>query len=272
MRYFVLGPLELREGGRTVALPHGRQRLVLALLVLNANQTLSTDRLVDALWGEAPPPSATRSLHNLVSALRKQLPEGALVTRGHGYALEAGSLEIDLQLFDTLVAEGRAALEAGDPGRAAALLGDALALWRGPPLDELAYEPAVREDAERLEEQRLTTLEDRIDADLTLGRHAQVLPELNVLTAEHPLRERMVAARVLALYRSGRQADALTVCRDHRARQTAEFGLEPGPALRRLELAVLSQDPELEAVDALPRRAASPLARRPWTLAAAGRR
>jgi YVTN family beta-propeller protein len=276
MRYGLLGPLEVRDGSGTVSLPQGRQQLLLAVLLLHANETLSRDRLIDALWGEAAPPTAARSLHNLVSGLRKRLGNGALVTQGHGYALRVADGELDLQRFDGLVRRGHAALLEGDADRAATLLGEALELWRGPPLADLAYESAVRGEVERLEERRLAALEERIEADLASGRHAEVLAELTVLTAEHPLREQLRAQHMLALYRSGRQADALAAYRDARRTLVAELGLEPTPALRRLERAVLEQDPELGIPDALPpppQPRASPVAparQHLWALAGAG--
>jgi DNA-binding SARP family transcriptional activator len=253
MRYLVLGPLELRNGTDPVALPQGRQRLLLAVLLLNANQVLSSDRLIEELWGESPPPTANRSLHNMVSALRKQLPPDTLLTRGHGYRLQVGADELDAERFEQLARSGRAALDAGDPQRASEQLGDALALWRGSPLTDLAYEPAVQQAVGRLEERRLAVLEDRIEADLARGRHTEILPELDALVAEHPLRERLVGARMLALYRSGRQADALAGYRDLRERLDVELGLQPGPALQRLDPGVLEHDAELGVPDRLPR-------------------
>jgi YVTN family beta-propeller protein len=235
-----------------VPLAQGRQRLLLAVLLVHANETLASDHLIDALWGEAPPASAGSSLHNLVSGLRKGLGDGRLATSGHGYALRVADGELDLQLFDALVASGRAAATGGDPERAAALLREALELWRGPPLGELAYHPALASEAARLEEARLAALEVRIEADLACGRHAELVAELEALTREHPLRERLCAQQMLALYRAGRQADALAAYRDARERLVEELGVEPGPALRRLERAVLEQDPALGAPDALP--------------------
>jgi YVTN family beta-propeller protein len=276
MRYGLLGPLEVRDGSGTVSLPRGRQQLLLAVLLLHANQTLSRDRLIDALWGEAAPPTAARSLHNLVSGLRKRLGNGALVTQGHGYALRVADGELDLQRFDALARRGHAALLDGDADRAATLLGEALELWRGPPLADLAYEPAVRGEVERLEERRLAALGERIEADLAGGRHAEVLAELAVLTAQHPLREHFRGQQMLALYRSGCPVEALAAYRDARRTLVAELGLEPGPGLRRLERAVLEQDPELGIPDALPpaprprASAVAPARRHRWALSSAG--
>jgi DNA-binding SARP family transcriptional activator/ABC-type branched-subunit amino acid transport system substrate-binding protein/streptogramin lyase len=252
MRYRILGPLEVSDGKRVVRLAQGRQRLLLAVLLVHANEAISTDRLIDALWGEAPPPTAARSLHNLVSSLRKSLPDGELETRGHGYLLRVDDDQLDAARFQTLVERGRAELTAGQPERAAALLGEAIDLWRGPALADLAYEPPVADEAARLEETRLAAVEDRIDADLTLGRHTELAPELDALVARHPLRERLRAQQMLALYRAGRQADALRAYADTRRHLLDELGIEPGPALRQLERAVLQHDPSLGAPDPLP--------------------
>jgi len=252
MRYQILGPLEVEDGSRPVTLPQGRQRLLLAVLLANANQVVSRDRLIDALWEDAPPPTAAGSLHNLVSGVRRVVGD-ALVTRDGGYVLHVVPGECDAERFAALAERGSAALAAGDAGRADATLREALALWRGPPLGDLAGNRALADEAARLDEARLVALEDRIDADLLLGRHHESLVELQALTAQHPLRERLHGQQMLALYRSGRQAEALTAYRDTRERLVGELGIEPGPALRRLERAVLAQDPELGASDTLPR-------------------
>lgn len=255
----MLGPIEVRDGAREVPLGQGRQRLLLAVLLLHPHQALSSDRLIDALWGESPPPTAGRSLHNLVSALRKALDNSALVTRGRAYALEVGPDELDAQRFVALADRGRAALDDGDADTAARILREALDLWRGDALADVAYEPAVQEHAARLDERRLEAIEDRIDADLARGRHADLLVELAARSAEHPTRERIRGQQMLALYRSGRQAEALEVYGDTRRHHVDELGIEPGPALRRLEQAILEQDPALGSPDALP---AAPAARR----------
>ena len=275
MRYELLGPLEVRDGSRTIVLPRGRQRLLLAVLLLHANESLSSDQLIEALWGEAPPATAAASLHNLVSGLRKTLGNGQLVTTGHGYALRVSDGELDVQRFDELVRDADAAFAERDADRAAALLGEALGLWRGRPLADLAYEPVVREHVERLEERRLRAIEERIEADLARGRHAEVLPELDALIAQHPLRERLRGQQMVALYRSGRQADALAAYRDARRALVAELGIEPGPALRGLERAVLEQDPALGGAQPLPHPPRAPASlgrglRRPRRMAAAG--
>ena len=259
MRYSILGPIGVQDGAREVPLGQGRQRLLLAVLLLHPSQALSSDRLIDALWGESPPPTAGRSLHNLVSALRKALGNGALVTRGHAYALEVGPDELDAQRFAALADRGRAALDDGDADTAARLLREALELWHGDALADVAYEPAVQEHAAHLDERRLEAIEDRIDADLARGRHADLLVELAARAAEHPTRERIRGQQMLALYRAGRQAEALEVYGDTRRHLVDELGIEPGPALRRLEQAILEQDPALGSPDALP---AAPAARR----------
>ena len=229
MRYQILGPLEVEDGSRPVILPQGRQRLLLAVLLANANQVVSRDRLIDALWEDAAPPSAAGSLHNLVSGVRRAVGD-ALVTRDGGYALCVAPGELDAERFASLAERGSTALAAGDAERAEAILREALALWRGPPLGDLAGHRALADEAARLDEARLVALEDRIDADLLLGRHHEIIVELQTLTAQHPLRERLHAQQMLALYRSGRQAEALTAYRDTRERLVGELGIEPACA------------------------------------------
>lgn len=253
MRYYgILGPLELRDGSRLVSLAQGRQRQLLAVLLLHPNEVVSSDRLIDLLWGEAPPPSAAGSLHNLISGLRKGLGSDELLTHGHGYLLRVAAGELDAERFETLVEGGRTALASGDPETASALLREGLALWRGPALGDLDHGFALQDAVAMLEERRLAALEERIDADLALGRHAELTAELEGLVATHPLRERLRCQQMLALYRCGRQAEALRVYSDGRRELVAELGIEPGPALRRLERAVLDQDPALGASDPLP--------------------
>ena len=240
LRYGILGPLQVDDGAQTVQLTPGRQRLLLAVLLVHAGEAVTTDALIEALWDGEPPPSALRSLHNLVSNLRKALGDGVLVTEGRAYRLLVGLDELDAERFERLAEQGR--------------LRDALALWRGPALGDLAGERAVRAEAARLEERRLTVLEDRIDADLAQGREAALVAELDSLVAANPLRERLRAQQMLALYRSGRQAEALRAYTDARHHLVSELGIEPGPALRELERAVLAQDPSLGAPVAVPAR------------------
>ena len=244
MRFCVLGPLEAFDGERALAVGAGRQRALLALLLVHAGEVVSRDRLIDELWSGAPPPSAAQSLDTHVSRLRRGLraEDGTtvVVTRDPGYVLNPASL--DAQEFEELAGAGREALAAGDSGRAATLLGDALAMWRGAAYMEVADEPWARPYAERLEQLRLAATEDRIDAELRLGRHQALVPELELLAARHPMRERLVGQLMLALYRCGRQADALDVYQAARTSLVEQLGLEPGPGLRELQAAVLAHD------------------------------
>ena len=248
MEFRILGPLEVTADGREIALGGTRQRAVLAILVLHRGEVVSVDRLIDALWGERPPATATKTVQVYVSRLRKELgEEGLIATRGGGYVLEASPDEVDAERFARLVREGREALDLGDPAAASVRLTEALALWRGPPLTDLAYESFAQNEISRLEEARLVAIEDRIDADLALGRHEALTSELERLVADHPTRERVRAQLMLALYRSGRQTEALETYRDARQGLDRELGLDPGPELQQLERAILSQDPEIGA-------------------------
>ena len=234
----VLGPLEVvADDGEPLPLGGQRQRAVLALLLLRANRVVSTDSLIDALWGDNPPRAATTSLHNAISGLRKLVGADVLVTRPPGYSLVASAETFDLARFEALVREARE-LEPEERTRA---LRAALALWRGDPLPELTLERAFDTDIRRLEELRLATLEERIDADLTALRHAEVIPELIALVAANPLRERLRSQLMLAHYRSGRQDDALRAYQDARL-ALAEIGLEPSPQLQELEKRILRHE------------------------------
>jgi YVTN family beta-propeller protein len=247
MDYRVLGPLEVRDGERSLPRAGAKQRALLALLLVNANRVLSRDRLIDELWGEQPPDTAVQSLHVYVSRLRKLLPPDTLLTRPPGYLLEIEPDELDLRRFERLLAEGRAALAAGDPERAAQLLHEALALWRGPALAEFAFEPFAQAEIGRLEDLRLAAVEERIQADLALGRHADLIGELEALIAENPHRERLRGQLMLALYRSGRQAEALEAYRDARRALVDELGIEPSEQLQQLEKQILIHHDTLEA-------------------------
>jgi YVTN family beta-propeller protein len=247
MEFRILGPFEVSERGQPLELGAGKQRALLALLLLRAGEVVSTDRLIDALWAERPPASALNSVHIYVSQLRKALGNGRLKTRGHGYLLALELEQLDLGRFERLLGEGRALLAAGEPERAAEGLRAALALWRGPPLSDFASEPFAQAEIARLEELRLAALEERIEADLALGRHAELVSELEALVREHPLRERLRAQLMLALYRSGRQAEALDTYQRARRVLAEELGLEPGRTLQELEGAILRQDAELDA-------------------------
>jgi DNA-binding SARP family transcriptional activator len=255
MEYRILGPLEVREADRVISLRGTRQRELLAVLLLHANEIVSSDRLIDDLWEGDPPPTATKMIQNGVSQLRKLLePEEAgaagveqrLVTRSPGYLLRIGPGELDSDRFERLAAEGRKELAAHAYGAAVERLREALAVWRGPALGDFSDATFARAEAARFEELRCATTEDRIDAELALGRHADVVAELEALVAQNPLRERLRGQLMLALYRSGRQAEALQVYQQTRNTLVEELGLEPGPALQRLEKAVLTQDPALE--------------------------
>jgi DNA-binding SARP family transcriptional activator/class 3 adenylate cyclase len=244
MDFRLLGPLEVDDGGAPVGLGGAKQRALLALLLLNANMTVASDRLIDELWGDGPPESARKMVQIYVSQLRKLLPGGQLRTHASGYSLELGADELDLARFEGLATEGRAALASGDPGRASELLRSALAMWRGPALAEFG-EPFARIEGARLEELRLAALEDRIDADLELGRHSDLVAELESLVPKHPERDRLRGQHMLALYRCGRQADALQIYHDGRRVLDQQLGLRPSSALRELEERILRQDPAL---------------------------
>jgi DNA-binding SARP family transcriptional activator len=245
----ILGPLEAVDAGRTVALGGAKQRALLAVLLLRAGEVVSADRIVDELWGAEPPATAAHTIQVFVSRLRKALePGGAgrLLTRPPGYTMQLEDGELDLQRFEQLVHEGRARLESGDPAAAADLLREALGLWRGPALADFAYEPFAQAAIGRLEELRLSTLEERIEADLACGRHGELVSELEALVVEHALRERLRGQLMLALYRCGRQAEALEAFQEGRRALVDELGIDPSPALQRLERAILQQDPSLE--------------------------
>jgi YVTN family beta-propeller protein len=249
MRFNVLGPLEAYQGDSPVDVGGGRQRALLALLLVHVGEIVSRDRLIDELWSGQPQPGASRSLDAYLSRLRRVFREagadGLLQTRPPGYVVYAD--ETDAARFEALAREGQDALAAGDPACAARVLREALGLWRGRAYVEAADEAWARPEAERLEELRLTATEDLMDAELALSRHAGCVAELELLAARHPTRERLVGQLMLALYRAGRQADALAVYRDARQALVEQLGLEPGPELRSLEAAVLAHDPALRA-------------------------
>jgi DNA-binding SARP family transcriptional activator len=220
---------------------------VLALLLLRANELVSGDRLIQDLWDGNPPETASNVVQGYVSRLRKALPGGAdvLVTRAPGYVLSVAPGRLDLERFQALATEGQALLEAGAAESASERLREALGLWRGSPLADLEHEPFARDVVAHLEELRLDVLEGRIEADLASGRPAEIVPELQLLVAEQPLRERLRANLMLALYRSGRQAEALDAYNDARHLLSEQLGLEPAPALRRLQRAILEHDATL---------------------------
>ena len=257
MEFRILGPLEVFDHGRPLEVGVGKQRALLALLLLSSGEVVSTDRLIDVLWEERPPASALNSVHIYVSQLRKVLGDGRLETRGHGYLLALEPEQLDLGRFEHLLGEGRALLAGGDPDRAAEALRTGLALWRGPPLSDFASEPFAHGEIARLEELHLAALEERIEADLAVGRDSELVPELEALIREHPLRERLRAQLMLALYRSGRQAEALDAYQQARTMLADELGLDPSRTLQELEGAILRQDAQLDP----PSRAATPLGR-----------
>jgi DNA-binding SARP family transcriptional activator/class 3 adenylate cyclase len=250
VEFRILGPLEVLDDGRPVALPGGRGRALLALLILHAGEVVSADRLIDELWGESPPPTATTALQGLVSNLRKRLEparaggaaRAVLRTVPPGYVLATDPARVDANLFRRLLEEAGGAATAE---RSARLL-RALSRWRGPALAAFTYQPFAQREITALEELRLVAIEERVEADLPLGRHGQLVAELEALVAEHPFRERLRGQLMVALYRAGRQAEALEVYRDARHALAEELGIEPGPGLRQLEGAVLRQDPSLD--------------------------
>jgi DNA-binding SARP family transcriptional activator len=253
MEFRMLGPLELVRGGETVPVPRAKQRRLLAMLLIEANRTVPVDRLIDGLWDDDAPQTAVKTLQTYVSQLRTVLepdrPQGELggilVTGPSGYQLRADRRDIDACRFDELLARGRDRL-VEEPAEARRLLAEALGLWRGAALAEFAAEPFAQGEIARLEELRIVAVEERIEADLALGLHAAVVGELRELLREQPLRERPWAMLMLALYRSGRQADALHAYQEARRTLAEQLGIDPGPALRRLEERILRQDATLE--------------------------
>ncbi len=246
MRYRLLGPLEvIGDDGQAVALPGDRERVLLATLVLGANQTVSIVRLVDALWEDDPPATAANALQVHISKLRKKLAgaggRDVLSRAAQGYVLQTGPGEVDIEEFEQLTGAAT-----GDPAEVSARLREALALWRGPALTDV-YSDHLKGETTRLEELRLLALGRRTEADLSLGRHAEVIAELEALVSAEPLREGPRRQLMVALYRSGRQADALATYQAGRQVLAEELGVDPGPAIQALELAILNQDPELDA-------------------------
>ncbi len=241
MEFRILGPLEVVENGRPVDVGGPKQRALLCVLLLEANRVVSTDRLIDALWEESPPETAQKALQVHVSQLRKALGKERVVTRPAGYLLSVEEGELDLERFQPLMEEGK--------------LREALSLWQGPPLSEFANQRFAHAEIARFEELRLACLEERVDRDLTDGHHAELVGELRALVAEHPLRERLRAQLMVALYRSGRQAEALATYQECRRLLSEELGLEPNEELKRLEKAILQHDTALNMSAALRRPA-----------------
>ena len=270
----MLGSFQVFRGDQPVALGGSRQQALLIILLLNRNQIVSVDRLVDDLWPEHPPKTASQVVRVYVSQLRKIIGADAVETVGSGYRLRAEPDAVDADVFERLVAEGNALLRAGDPA-ASDRLREALALWRGRPLPEVADEPFAQAALARLDERRLACLEDLYDADLAAGRSGELVPELEQLVALHPERERLWAELMLALYRSRRQAEALAAYRRVRAHLDETLGLQPNEHLRELEAQMLRQDPALMTgttarADPVPAGILSPPTRRIAWLAGAG--
>jgi DNA-binding SARP family transcriptional activator len=268
VEFRILGPLEVLEGGEPVALGTLKERLVLGVLLLHANEFVSRERLIDDLWGEAPPPTARKAVNVYVSQLRKALGRAGadpIATASGGYRLQVEPDAIDANRAQLLMARAREQVVQGEPESAAEDLREALSMWRGPTLAGLQLESRGRDEVAQLDELRLAALMDRIDCDLALGRHAQVLGELNVLVREHPLRERLRGQQMLALYRADRQAEALDAYAEARKTLVDDLGIEPSEALQRLQQAILRHDPSLEtpagtaAVDGIAATETAPL-------------
>lgn len=250
LRFGILGPLEAFDEERSLALGGPKQRALLAILLLRANEPVSRDRLIEGIWGEQPPPSGVQSLDSYVSRLRKLIGAERIERHGGGYVLRLGPGELDLEVFERLAMARRYA--------------EALAVWRGPALADLLYEPFAQLEADRLEKRRLHVLEERIEADLAAGSGPELVAELEVLVQTHPFRERLVAQLILALYRAGRQTAALEAYRRAKRDLADELGLEPGPQLQELERRILAHDPGLGRSRPLPNRSRP---RRPLVLA-----
>jgi class 3 adenylate cyclase/tetratricopeptide (TPR) repeat protein/DNA-binding winged helix-turn-helix (wHTH) protein len=264
LEFLVLGPLEVRNDGAVLPLGGSGQRSLLAILILRANEVVGTDRLIDLLWGDEPPDSALHVLHVQVSRLRKVLESDpsnptVLVTSARGYVLRTPVEAVDATRFETLLRTGRSLLM-DDPAQASAKLDEALTLWRGEALADLALEPFAAPEIARLDELRLSAIEERMDAELALGHHAEVIGDLRKLATEHPLRERLTQQLMVALYRSDRQTEALAAYQGARSRLASELGIDPGSATQDLERAVLQHDPSLDLAEgpSLKTRAVAP--------------
>ena len=249
MEFGILGAVELVLDGRVVALGGPKQRALLALLLVNANEVVSRDRLIEGLWGERPPATAQRSLDSYISRLRGLLGTGRIERRAPGYRIVVGASELDSQRFEAMLERGRKLAAAGDAREAASILRSALAIWRGPALADVLDEPFADRTAEWLNERRLVALETRIRCDIVVGESQDIVSELELLVAQHPFREQLVESLMLALYREGRQVEALAAYQAARRRLGDELGLEPGPPLRAMEREILEQAPRLDAVN-----------------------
>ncbi len=258
VNFDILGPFGIRDAeGSEIRIPAGRERSLLVLLLINRGEVVSTDRIVEALWGDQPPETAAKAVQGYVSHLRRILEpgrdaggsDGLLLTRAPGYVLRVDAHAVDAIRFQQLASGGSRALEEGAIAEAATALEEALGLWRGHALADFAFDDFAQGEIHRLEDLRLGALEDQAHALLQLGRNTEVVAGLDELVAENPMRERLRASLMLALYRTGRQADALQVYRDGRRVLAGELGLEPGPELQRLEQSILAQDPDLDGVN-----------------------
>ncbi|HEU4425154.1 MAG TPA: AfsR/SARP family transcriptional regulator [Pilimelia sp.] len=256
MYFRVLGPLDVQVNGSSLRLDSARQRTVLAALLASANDLVPLECLIDWCWPRRPPRSAIATIQAHICRLRRALepdrpawaPPGVLLRRAPGYLIRIGADELDMLRFERLIAAGRGALERDDPRRAADLLGQALALWRGAPLPDLVHAEAAQPMIARLEALRLSALTTRIDADLRLGRELALIPELSALVRRHPYDERLCGQLMLALYRCGRQAESLEAYERMRLTLADDLAIAPSPASRRLQEAILAQHPDLDRV------------------------
>jgi YVTN family beta-propeller protein len=267
VEFRILGPLQVLDGDVAVPLGSPKEQALLAVLLLHAGEVVSRGRLMDELWNESPPPTAAKALNVHVSQLRKSLARDGtnpIATHASGYVLQIEPERLDAARFERLAADARARAAEGDEDAARTRYREGLALWRGAALDGIELGPASRTEIGRLEELRTSADMERLDCELALGRHEQVIGELEALIAQHPLRERLRGQYMLALYRSGRQADALRAYQDTRQTLVDRLGLDPSEALQRLERAILNHDPALELPAGVPRPAAQPGGRRAW--------
>ncbi len=254
MEFRLLGPLEVVEQGQVVPLARTKERAVLALLLLRPNELVSCDRLVDELWGESAPPTARHTLEAYISRLRVTLRDGGselIESRAGGYVIRVGPEQLDAVRFQLLLEEGQRALEHGEAGDAEEKLVEALALWRGDVLSDLAFERLPAAEVARLEELRLVAIESHVEAALALGRDGVLVAELRALVSRYPLRERLRAQLMLALYLRGRQAEAVEVYLEGKELLAEHLGLDPDPELQRLYEAIVRHDPALVATSPL---------------------
>jgi DNA-binding SARP family transcriptional activator len=247
VEFRILGPLELVGGTDGASVDAPKLRALLGVLLLHPNEVVSNERLIDELWGERPPVTASKIVQTYVSQLRRRLGPDAIETRAPGYVLRVETGELDADRFGLLIADARAFVARRKYAEARPLYREALALWRGPALADVLFESFARNEVEQLNEERLAAVMDLNDCELALGKHEEVVSEVAVLVRQHPLRERLRGQLMLALYRCGRQADALAAYRDARRTLVEELGLEPGPELQELEKAILAHDERLRA-------------------------